>query len=110
MAFHKKQEFSKKDQEMAVLAKALSHPARISILRVLAKKNECTCGEIVAILPLAQSTVSQHLKELMVAGLVDSFADGRRSCYGIKWKAFEQGCNNIAQLFVILQLNQKARR
>ena len=87
MAFHKKEEFGKKEQELADLAKALSHPARIAILKVLAQKNECICGEIVDVLPLAQSTVSQHLKELKNAGLIEGTLDGPRSCYCINWKA-----------------------
>ena len=64
MAIHKKEEFSQKEQDLAAFAKALSHPARIAILKMLAQRNECICGEIVDVLPLAQSTVSQHLKEL----------------------------------------------
>ncbi len=58
MAIHKKEEFSTKEQHLAAFAKAISHPARIAILSVLAKRNQCICGEIVEILPLAQSTVS----------------------------------------------------
>ena len=64
MAFNKKEEFTQKEQDLAAFAKAISHPARIAILKVLAEKNECICGDIVELLPLAQSTVSQHLKEL----------------------------------------------
>ena len=67
MAFHKKEAFGKKEQELAEFAKAMSHPARIAILNVLAQRNECICGDIVDVLPLAQSTVSQHLKELKQA-------------------------------------------
>ena len=90
MAIHKKEEFSQKEQDLAAFAKALSHPARIAILKVLAQKNECICGEIVEVLPLAQCTVSQHLKELKNAGLIDGTVDGPRSCYCINWKAFEK--------------------
>ena len=56
MAIHKKEEFSQKEQDLAAFAKALSHPARIAILKMLAQKNECICGEIVDVLPLAQSS------------------------------------------------------
>ncbi|MGB3008325.1 MAG: metalloregulator ArsR/SmtB family transcription factor, partial [Chitinophagaceae bacterium] len=87
MAFHKKEAFTQKEQDLASFAKAMSHPARISILKVLAQRNECICGEIVEILPLAQSTVSQHLKELINAGLITGTLDGPRSCYCINWKA-----------------------
>jgi DNA-binding transcriptional ArsR family regulator len=103
MAFHKKEEFSSKEQSLAAFAKAISHPARIAILNVLAKKNECICGEIVEILPLAQSTVSQHLKELKIAGLIDGTVDGPRSCYCINWKAFEKFNTEFASLFIRLK-------
>jgi ArsR family transcriptional regulator, arsenate/arsenite/antimonite-responsive transcriptional repressor len=99
MAFNKKEEFSQKEQDLASFAKALSHPARIAILKVLAQKNECICGEIVELLPLAQSTVSQHLKELINAGLIDGTIDGPRSCYCINWKAFEKLNNELGFLF-----------
>jgi DNA-binding transcriptional ArsR family regulator len=109
MAIHKREEFNAKEQSLAVFAKAISHPARISILNVLAKKNECICGEIVEILPLAQSTVSQHLKELKNAGLIDGSVDGPRSCYCINWKAFEKFNNEFNSLFDNLKIkNEKA--
>ncbi len=109
MAFNKKEEFGKKEQELAELAKALSHPARIAILKVLAQKNECICGEIVEVLPLAQSTVSQHLKELIKAGLIEGTLDGPRSCYCINWKAFEKFNSEFIFLFANLKLkNEKA--
>jgi DNA-binding transcriptional ArsR family regulator len=109
MAVHKKDEFGKKDQELAEFAKALSHPARIAILKVLAQKNECICGQIVEVLPLAQSTVSQHLKELVNAGLIEGSVDGPRSCYCINWKAFERFTNDLGALFVNLKTkNDKA--
>lgn len=69
------------DEELANLAKALGHPARIKILRLLAHKNACVCGDIVEELPLAQSTVSQHLKVLKDAGLIRGDVDGPRVCY-----------------------------
>ena len=99
MAIHKKEEFSQKEQDLAAFAKALSHPARIAILKMLAQKNECICGEIVEILPLAQSTVSQHLKELKNAGLISGETDGPRSCYCINWKAFEKFNTDFNSLF-----------
>jgi ArsR family transcriptional regulator len=104
MAFNKKEEFSKKDQELAEFAKAISHPARIAILKVLAQRNECICGDIVEVLPLAQSTVSQHLKELKNAGLVEGTVDGPRSCYCINWKAFEKFSNDLGTLFTNLRI------
>jgi DNA-binding transcriptional ArsR family regulator len=103
MAIHKKEEFSQKEQDLAAFAKALSHPARIAILKVLAQRNECICGEIVEILPLAQSTVSQHLKELKNAGLIDGTIDGPRSCYCINWKTFEKFNSDFTSLFIKLK-------
>ena len=109
MAFHKKEEFSNKEQSLAAFTKALSHPARIAILQVLAKKNECICGEIVEVLPLAQSTVSQHLKELKNAGLIIGTLDGPRSCYCINWKAFEKFSSEFNLLFNNLKVkNEKS--
>ena len=99
MAIHKKEEFTQKEQDLAAFAKALAHPARIAILKLLAQKNECICGQIVDELPLSQSTVSQHLKELKIAGLVDGSIDGPRSCYCINWKAFEKFMGEFSFLF-----------
>lgn len=69
------------DEELAALAKALGHPVRVKILRILAHRTSCVCGDIVDELPLAQSTVSQHLKVLKDAGLVRGEIDGPRVCY-----------------------------
>ena len=66
---------------MAAIAKALGHPARVAILALLARRESCVCGELVLELPLSQSTVSQHLKELKTAGLVRGDVDGPRVCY-----------------------------
>ena len=105
MAFHKKEEFTQKEQDLAAFAKAMSHPARIAILKILAQRNECVCGEIVEVLPLAQSTVSQHLKELKNAGLINGTVEGPRSCYCINWKAFEKLNNEFSFLFSNLKEN-----
>lgn len=69
------------DQEIASLAKALAHPVRVRIVRILAARRACICGDIVDLLPVAQSTVSQHLKVLKKAGLVQGEVDGPRTCY-----------------------------
>ena len=109
MATHKKEAFTQKEQDLAAFAKALAHPARIAILKVLAQGNECICGEIVEILPLAQSTVSQHLKELKNAGLINGSVDGPRSCYCINWKAFQKFSTEFNSLFNNLKIkNDKA--
>jgi DNA-binding transcriptional ArsR family regulator len=99
MAIHKKEVFSQKEQALAGFAKALSHPARVAILKALAQRNECICGELVDLLPLAQSTVSQHLKELKNAGLINGTIEGPRSCYCINWKAVDRLMNEFAFLF-----------
>lgn len=77
--------FSAEDNELAEMAKALGHPARVAILKELARRDSCVCGEIVEVLPLAQSTVSQHLKELKAAGLIKGTVEGVKSCYCIDW-------------------------
>jgi ArsR family transcriptional regulator len=78
------------DEELALLAKALGHPARVQIMRLLARRNACVCGDIVDELPLAQSTVSQHLKVLKEAGLVKGEIDGPRVCYCIEPRALRR--------------------
>lgn len=72
------------DEELAALAKAIGHPARVQILRLLARRDGCVCGDIVSELPLAQSTVSQHLKVLKEAGLIRGEIEGPRVCYCIE--------------------------
>ena len=72
------------DDELALLAKAVGHPARVQILRLLVRREACVCGDIVDELPLAQSTVSQHLKVLKEAGLVRGEIDGPRVCYCVE--------------------------
>jgi ArsR family transcriptional regulator len=69
------------NQDLVDRLKALGHPARLEILRVLAARGTCVCGEIVEILPLAQATVSQHLKVLKEAGLIRGRINGKNSCY-----------------------------
>jgi DNA-binding transcriptional ArsR family regulator len=95
MAVSKKMEFKPDEIELAEFAKAISHPARVAILKEVAMRKSCICGEIVEVLPLAQSTVSQHLKELKDVGLIDGTVEGVKSCYCINWAAFER----VAALF-----------
>ncbi len=73
MALSKTEEFNKTDIELAEIAKALSHPARIKILKILNDLDSCMVGSIVDLLPLSQSTVSQHLKELMKKGVFSTW-------------------------------------
>jgi ArsR family transcriptional regulator, arsenate/arsenite/antimonite-responsive transcriptional repressor len=76
--------------ELALLAKALGHPARVRILRLLLARDSCFCGELVDELPLAQATVSQHLKVLKQAGLIQGEIDGLRTCYCASLPGLEQ--------------------
>ncbi len=82
-------EFKLKDVRLAALAKAVAHPARVAILRTLARRSACVCGEIVEVLPIAQATVSQHLKELKMAGLVEGTVEGPSSCYCLNKAAID---------------------
>jgi len=78
------------DAALARLAKALGHPARVAILRMLLADGECVCGTIVGRLPLAQATVSQHLKVLKEAGLIRGDIDPPRVCYCINPEAVKK--------------------
>ncbi len=84
---------------IAKYAKALSHPARIAILDVLLNKQTCVCGDIVEELPIAQSTVSQHLKELKEAGLIKGDIDGASVCYCIDQEEWNKANYILKQLF-----------
>lgn len=86
----KTSEFSEDDAALAEIFRALSHPARIAILRALAERGECVCGEIVDVLPLAQSTVSQHLKQLRKSELITGEVEGVKSCYCINKKTVKR--------------------
>lgn len=94
--------FSEIDAEIAALAKALSHPARIVILRMLAKRDSCVCGDFVVELPLAQSTVSQHLKALKEVGLIRGEIDGPNVCYCLEPKRIKQLQRLLPKLLVEL--------
>lgn len=98
MGISKAEEFSVKDNRIAQYAKALSHPARVAILQLLLKKQACICGDIVDELPLSQSTISQHLKELKEAGLIKGDIDGAKVCYCInevEWENAKVYLNNL---------------
>jgi ArsR family transcriptional regulator len=89
--------------DLPLLARALGHPARIDILRVLARRTACVCGEIVDELPLAQSTVSQHLKVLKEAGLIQGTIDGPRTCYCLDAAAIAAAGEALSAFFAALQ-------
>lgn len=88
MGLNKADEFSMRDNRVSRLAKALAHPARVAIIRLLLEKENCHCGFLVEELPLSQSTVSQHLKELKEAGLVRGTVAGAGICYCIDQNAW----------------------
>ncbi len=89
MGATKTEHFTEQQNRMANIAKALGHPARIAIIEYLLKVNECICGDIVNELPLAQPTVSQHLKELKNAGMIKGNIEGNSICYCIDEKTIE---------------------
>lgn len=102
MGATKSADFSVKDNTTAKLAKAFSHPARVAILKILIKRQTCICGDIVDELPLSQSTISQHLKELKEAGLIKGEIEGVKTCYCIdekQWKAAQILLNDVFNSF-----------
>lgn len=88
MGTTKTEYFTDKQNQIATIAKALGHPARIAIIEYLLKVNQCICGDIVNELPLAQPTISQHLKELKSAGLIKGTIEGNSICYCIDENTF----------------------
>lgn len=82
--------FTRQQNELANMAKAIGHPARIAILQHLVKKNACVCGDLVDELGLAQATTSQHLKELKNAGIIQGNVEGVSVCYCINPKVWKQ--------------------
>ncbi|MCK6611196.1 MAG: metalloregulator ArsR/SmtB family transcription factor [Bacteroidia bacterium] len=101
MGVSKTEQFSQQQNQMANLAKAMGHPARIAILEYLVKTDSCICGDIVNELPLAQPTVSQHLKELKNAGLIQGSIEGTSICYCVNHETLDilkNYIDNLAQL------------
>ena len=107
MAKDKKGEFGKRKQLLANYAKAISHPARISILRILAREDTCSCQQIVDELPLSQSTVSQHLKELKLSGLIESSIEGPKSNYKLIKSAIHEFEHEMDRLIHIISSKKK---
>lgn len=106
MGTTKTEEFTIKDNKIAKYAKALAHPARVAILQLLIKKQACICGDIVDELPLSQSTVSQHLKELKEAGLIKGDVEGVKICYCIDKKEWETAKSYLDSLFTSYTTNK----
>jgi len=103
MAERKTDEFTPEEIFLADFAKALSHPARIKILKVLNELNICMCGEIVNQIPLSQSTVSQHLKELKRVGLIKGEIEGPKICYCINGDKLKEAKTYFEKLFIKLK-------
>jgi DNA-binding transcriptional ArsR family regulator len=104
MGTTKTKDYSAQELSIAKYAKALSHPARVAILHVLLKRQSCICGAIVDELPLSQSTVSQHLKELKAAGLIKGDIEGVSVCYCIDEKEWTKAKNQLGLLLDKLTL------
>jgi len=97
MGLTKTEEVTKVQNELAVIAIALGHPAMIAILQFLIKTKSCVCGDIVDELPLSQSTVSQHLKELRNAGLIKGDIDGPSVCYCIDERSWNKAKKQLSE-------------
>ena len=98
MGATKTEHFTDKQNEVALLTKALGHPARIAIMEYLMSVDTCICGDIVNELPLAQPTVSQHLKELKNAGLIKGNIEGNAICYCIDEKSIDKLINYFSKI------------
>jgi DNA-binding transcriptional ArsR family regulator len=91
-------DYSEAEVQIAKFAKALSHPARVAIIHLLLQKQSCICGDIVEDLPIAQSTVSQHLKELKESGLIKGNIDGASICYCVDTEVLQKASNVLNTL------------
>ena len=99
MGVTKTQVFTDQQNRIADLAKALAHPARIAIIQHLVKEKSCVCGDLVEVLPLAQATVSQHLKELKNSGLIKGDINPPRVCYCINEDVWSEAKEIFGELF-----------
>ncbi len=103
MAVTKENLFKDKQKQTARLLKALGHPARVAIVELLAERQSCVCGDITKELPLAQSTISQHLKALKNAGIIKGEVDGPRVCYCLNKETVGELDERICELLDLLQ-------
>lgn len=98
MGITKTEIFTEEQNSLAVMLKAMAHPARIAILQQIIKANACICGDLVEELGLAQATISQHLKELKTAGLIQGTIEGVSVCYCINpvvWNEMQEDLKNF---------------
>lgn len=108
MAEAKKTAFPPDTVRMAAMARALAHPGRLRLLEAIAAQPSCVCGDLVELMPLAQSTVSQHLKELKDAGLIRGEIAGARVCYCLDHETLEAVRRDFARLFAALGHGESA--
>jgi DNA-binding transcriptional ArsR family regulator len=106
MGVTKTENFTAEQNELANLAKALGHPARIAIIQHLLKINSCICGDLVDEIPLAQPTISRHLKELKAIGIIQGTIEGTSVNYCIdpeKWRAIQAAFNKLFDTYILDQ-------
>ncbi|RMG28448.1 MAG: ArsR family transcriptional regulator [Bacteroidetes bacterium] len=103
MGISKTSAFSARQNEIATFARAFAHPARVAIVEHLLRHKSCMCGELVEVLPLSQSTVSQHLKELKKAGIIKGNVEPPRVCYCIDKQVWERANTLLSDLMQQLQ-------
>lgn len=106
MGITKTIDYTKSELDIAKYAKAMAHPARIAIIQLLLKKQSCVCGDIVDELPISQSTVSQHLKELKEVGLIKGEIEGTTVCYCLDEKEWLKARSLIVQMFDKVTVNK----
>lgn len=99
MGTTKTQSFDARQNKLASYAKVIGHPARVAILEYLLKHNSCICNDLVEELPLSQSTISQHLKELKQVGIIKGEIEGPKMCYCIDEKVWEEAQEMLSHLF-----------
>ena len=99
MGVTKTEIFTEQQNRLAILLKAIAHPARIAILQEIINSNACICGDLVSELGLAQATISQHLKELKNAGLIQGTIEGASVCYCINPDSWETLKNELDGFF-----------
>ncbi len=105
MGVTKTQNFTEEQNTVALYAKALAHPARVAIIQHLLKSKTCVCGDIVEELPLSQSTVSQHLKELKKVGLIKGDIEGPTVCYCVDMKMLTRARKLLNDMFQEVHMN-----
>lgn len=103
MGITKTEHFTEKQNSIATIVKALGHPARIAIIEYLLKVNSCICGDIVNELPLAQATISQHLKELKNAGIIKGSIEGNSICYCLDEKTIDKLQSYFQKISITIQ-------